>query len=168
LAAGLLASAKERAEHRFVVDDVASGLAPLCQRLDVPDQPSIVPLRNVSHLGTQVSGQLAGPPTAWPTALDLAATLHPTAAVGGTPRAAALDWLARREGFDRGPYAGPVGWVDARGDGEWMVGIRSALVQGTTARLYAGVGIVADSDPVAELAETQLKLQALLAALVRP
>ena len=168
LAAGLLSSTKERAEHRFVVDDVAAALRPRCDRLTVPETPSIVPLRNVSHLGTRVTGQLAGPPAAWPTALDLAAELHPTAAVGGTPRPAALSWLQAREGFQRGPYAGPVGWVDARGDGEWMVGIRSAVVSGATARLYAGVGVVADSDPAAELGESQLKLQALLAAVVRP
>jgi menaquinone-specific isochorismate synthase len=168
LGTALLNSVKERAEHRFVVDDVALALGPLCSRLEVPDGPSIVPLRNVSHLGTRVSGTLAGPADSRPTALDLAARLHPTAAVAGTPRAAALDWLAQREGFARGPYAGPVGWVDARGDGEWMVGIRSAVIDGATARLFAGVGVVADSDPAAELAETQLKLQALLAAVVRP
>jgi menaquinone-specific isochorismate synthase len=168
LASALLHSDKERAEHRFVVDDVALALRGVCSTLEVPDAPCIVPLRNVSHLGTRITGTLAGPEASFPTALDLAARLHPTAAVGGTPRSAALAWLARREGFARGPYAGPVGWVDARGDGEWMVGIRSALIEGATARLFAGVGVVADSDPAAELAETQLKLQALLAAVVRP
>jgi menaquinone-specific isochorismate synthase len=168
LASALLNSVKERAEHRFVVNDVAAALRAVCTTLDVPDAPSIVPLRNVSHLGTRISGTLAGPAATRPTALDLAARLHPTSAVGGTPRAAALEWLAQREGFTRGPYAGPVGWVDAAGDGEWMVGIRSAVIDGATARLFAGVGVVADSDPLAELAETQLKLQALLAAVVRP
>jgi menaquinone-specific isochorismate synthase len=165
LAAALLASAKDRAEHRFVVEDVARVLSPWCDRLEVPPDPSIVPLRNVSHLGTHISGHLR--PGA-PSALELAALLHPTPAVGGTPRAEALAWLASNEQLDRGPFAGPVGWVDRRGDGDWMVGIRSARVHGPTARLYAGVGVVADSDPAAELAETQLKLQALLAALVRP
>jgi menaquinone-specific isochorismate synthase len=165
LAAAMLASDKERAEHRFVVDDVASVLDAFCARLDVPSVPSIVPLRNVSHLGTHVAGTLRD---GAPSALELAALLHPTPAVGGSPRQPALAWLAANEGLDRGPFAGPVGWVDRRGDGDWVVGIRSARVAGATARLYAGVGVVADSDPAAELAETQLKLQALLAALVRP
>jgi menaquinone-specific isochorismate synthase len=165
LAAALLGSDKDRAEHRFVVDDVARVLAPWCTDLDVPDEPSIVPLRNVSHLGTRITGHLR--PEA-PSALELASLLHPTPAVGGTPRKEALAWLARNEQLDRGPFAGPVGWVDRHGDGDWMVGIRSARVHGATAHLYAGVGVVADSEPAAELAETQLKLQALLAALVRP
>ena len=164
LAAEMLASTKERAEHRFAVEDVAAALKPRCVALDVPDHPSIVQLRNVSHLGTRIEGTLTGGDTA----LALAGALHPTAAVGGTPRQPALEWLARNEGFARGPYAGPVGWVDRRGDGEFVVGIRSALIDGADARLFAGVGVVADSDPAAELAETQLKLQALLAALVRP
>jgi menaquinone-specific isochorismate synthase len=165
LAAALLGSAKERAEHRFVVDDVARVLGPWCSVLTVPDAPSIVTLRNVSHLGSLVEGRLR--PGA-PSALELAARLHPTPAVGGTPRDAALAWLTSHEHMDRGPFAGPVGWVDGRGDGDWMVGIRSARIAGSQARLFAGVGVVADSDPIAELAETQLKLQALLAALVRP
>ena len=134
--------------------------------LTVPETPAIVGLRNVSHLGTRVTGELEGSPP--PTALELAARLHPTPAVAGTPRPAALDQIAAVEGFDRGRYAGPVGWVDAHGDGEWVVGIRSAQLDGRRAELTAGVGIVADSDPEAELAETQLKLQALLAAVVRP
>lgn len=165
LAAALLGSAKDRAEHAWVVRDVESALAPWCSSLDVPDSPSIVALRNVSHLGTVIRGRLG--PSA-PSALALAAMLHPTAAVGGTPREEALAWLRAHEQLDRGPYAGPVGWVDGRGDGEWVVGIRSALVSGPTARLFAGVGVVEGSDPATELAETQFKLQALLAALVRP
>jgi menaquinone-specific isochorismate synthase len=100
--------------------------------------------------------------------LDLVARLHPTPAVGGTPVGPALEWLDEHEGMDRGRYAGPVGWVDARGDGEFGIGIRSAEILGHRARLFAGVGVVEGSDPQAELAETQLKLQALLAALVRP
>ena len=103
-----------------------------------------------------------------PSALELAVELHPTPAVGGTPRGAALEYLARFEQLDRGLFAGPVGWVDASGDGEWWIGIRAALVDGRAARLFAGVGIVEGSEPSAELAETQLKLQALLAAFVRP
>jgi menaquinone-specific isochorismate synthase len=165
LAAGLLGSEKERHEHAVVVEAVAHTLRPHCTHLDVPDVPSIVPLRNVSHLGTLIEGELLQPT---PSALELAARLHPTPAVAGTPRQAALERIVAVEGFDRGRYAGPVGWVDANGDGEWAVGIRSATLDGNRARLVAGVGVVADSDPEAELAETQLKLQALLAAVVRP
>jgi menaquinone-specific isochorismate synthase len=165
LSDGLLNSPKDRAEHAWVVRDVVDGLQPWCTSLDVPPAPSIVALRNVSHLGTLVTGTLrAGAPSA----LGLAAALHPTAAVGGTPRDEALAWLRAHERLARGPYAGPVGWVDGRGDGEWVVGIRSAVVSGASARLYAGVGVVEGSDPTAELAETQFKLQALLAAVVRP
>lgn len=184
LGAGLLASAKDRHEHQVVVDAVVDALAPVCSSLDVPATPSIVSLRNVSHLGTMVEGRLR--PASGATglsangvsanglsgtglsALELAARLHPTPAVAGTPRARALELIKELEGMDRGPYAGPVGWVDANGDGDWVVGIRSATLEGATARLVAGVGIVADSDPLAELTETQLKLQALLAAVVRP
>jgi menaquinone-specific isochorismate synthase len=165
LSDSLLASPKDRAEHAWVVRDVVEGLQPWCTSLDVPATPSIVALRNVSHLGTLVSGTLA---KGAPSALGLAEALHPTAAVGGTPRAAALEWLTVNERLERGPYAGPVGWVDGRGDGEWVVGIRSAAISGSAARLFAGVGVVEGSDPTAELAETQFKLQALLAAVVRP
>jgi menaquinone-specific isochorismate synthase len=165
LAAALLGSAKERHEHRVVVDAVAATLAPLCEELTVPASPSLLRLRNVSHLGTAIEGVLRHPA---PSALELAAELHPTPAVAGSPRHEALEHIAAVEHLDRGNYAGPVGWVDARGDGEWAVGIRSAHLSGARARLIAGVGVVADSDPAAELAETQLKLQALLAAVVRP
>ena len=164
-AAALMASAKDREEHHMVVEAIVERLAPVCAALDVPAEPSILALRNVSHLGTLIRGRLAAPP---PSVLELVERLHPTPAVGGQPTEAALAWLAGAEGLDRGPWAGPVGWVDARGDGVWVVGIRSAVLDGTRARLLAGVGVVADSDPVAELAETQFKLQALLAALVRP
>jgi menaquinone-specific isochorismate synthase len=165
LARELLHSPKDRHEHGLVVDAVASALAPCCERLDVPPVPAIVPLRNVSHLGTAISGRLHAPPT---DALELARRLHPTPAVAGAPTAAALGLIAELEGPARGRYAGPVGWVDRDGNGEWAVGIRSAQIDGTRARLMAGNGIVAGSDPQAELAETQLKLQALLAAIVRP
>ena len=165
LAAGLLRSDKDRHEHRLVVDAVAAGLGPFCEALEVPEEPSIVPLRNVCHLGTTISGRLApGGPSAW----ELAATLHPTPAVAGTPTEEALACIASLEGMDRGRYAGPVGCMDWRGDGDWAVGIRSAQISRRRARLLAGVGVVADSDPESELAETQLKLQALLSAVVRP
>lgn len=165
LAVQLLGSAKEREEHRLVVDAVAAALHPLCRAVDVPDEPSIVPLRNVLHLGTPVDGELSSDDV---TALDLVVCLHPTPAVAGSPTAEAMAYLTAVEGFDRGCYSGPVGWMDSRGDGEWAVAVRSAEVRTNTARLFAGVGVVSDSDPDAELAETQLKLQALLAALVRP
>jgi menaquinone-specific isochorismate synthase len=144
----------------------------VCTTLAIPDTPAILELRNVSHLATDITGVLAAdaahPVLGHPGALDLVARVHPTPAVGGTPTAEATAYLAAVEGFARGRYAGPVGWVDARGDGAWAIGIRSADVAGRHASMYAGVGIVAGSDPRAELAETQLKLQALLAALVRP
>lgn len=165
-AARLLADPKERLEHKLVIDTVADALRPLTDSLDVPDTPSIVTLRNVNHLGTLITGTLSGDPA--PDALSLVARLHPTPAVGGLPVPEALRYISAAEPFDRGPYAGPVGWMDANGDGRWAVGIRSASVSGATARLVAGDGIVADSVPETELAETQLKLQALLAALVRP
>jgi menaquinone-specific isochorismate synthase len=167
LVAALMASPKARHEHQVVIDAISSVLRSSCEQLDVPAQPSVMGLRNVSHLATHLTGRLAPGPRR-PSALDLVARLHPTPAVGGTPTEAAVRYLQKVEGFDRRCYAGPVGWVDARGDGAWALGIRSAEVDGATARIYAGNGIVAGSDPVEELAETQLKLQALLAALVRP
>lgn len=167
LGASLLSSAKERAEHRIVVDAILTALGPLCLRLEAPEVPHLLELRNVAHLATRITGEIA-PAEPPPGALALAAALHPTPAVGGWPRDAALDYLAKFEDLDRDRFAGPVGWVRADGDGEWWIGIRSALVDGPSARLMAGVGVVAGSDPAAELAETQLKLQALLAAAVRP
>ncbi len=165
-AAALLASEKDRAEHRLTVDGVAAALAPWCAALDVPDGPSVVALRNVTHLATTITGTLGA--DAPGSVLDLVAALHPTAAVGGQPSAAALAWLATHERLERGRYAGPVGWVDTHGNGEWWVGIRCAEIEDKRAVLRAGCGVVAGSDGQAELAESQLKLQALLAALVRP
>ncbi len=167
LVARLMGSPKARHEHQVVVDAIASALAPVCRDLVVPERPSVLGLRNVSHLGTLITGRTeAGAPA--PSALELVGRIHPTPAVGGTPTEAAVDYLQKVEGFDRGRYAGPVGWVDSRGDGCFALGIRCAEVAGREARIYAGNGIVAGSDPAEELAETQLKLQALLAALVRP
>ena len=165
LAAGLLASSKDRWEHALTVDAVADILTPLCLSLSVPDAPTIVALRNVSHLGSFVEGRLREP---LPTALDLVVALHPTPAVGGVPTAKALEVMAAIEPLGRGRYAGPVGWMDAAGNGEWVVGLRSAQIEGNRARMMAGGGIVSDSDPREELAETQVKLQAMLAAIVRP
>jgi menaquinone-specific isochorismate synthase len=166
LGAALLASAKDVEEHQYAVADVRRALAPLCDRLDVDDHPSLLRLANLQHLATRVAGRLAG--SAQParaalgehaSALALAAALHPTAAVCGTPTATAMEMIRELEGMDRGRYAGPVGWVDARGNGEWGIALRCAELDGPRARLFAGCGIVADSDPVAELAETQVKLR---------
>ena len=165
LAAELIASVKDQREHRFVIDEIDRVLRVRCTDLDVPTEPTIMQLRNVLHLGTEIAGTLAAPA---PTALELVAVLHPTPAIAGTPTDAALAWLAEHEGLARGRYAGPVGWVDGAGDGTFAIGIRSAEIDGPRARLFAGVGIVEGSEPERELVETQLKLQALLAAVVRP
>jgi menaquinone-specific isochorismate synthase len=165
LAAGLLASAKDRHEHQITIDMVHDTLLPWCSYLDYEAEPSIVAVANVQHLATLVEGRLSSPP---PSVLDLVVALHPTPAVGGWPRDLALAFIAEHEGMDRRRYAGAAGWVDGRGNGAWSVAIRSAEVDGTVARLYAGNGIVADSDPATELAETRNKLQAMLGAIVRP
>jgi menaquinone-specific isochorismate synthase len=165
LAAQLIASTKDQVEHRVVVEVVHDSLLPWCSYLDWEAEPSVVTVANVQHLGTQVEGRLSRP---LPNVLDLVAALQPTPALGGHPKADALALIAELEGLDRGRYGGPVGWVDAEGNGQWAVGIRGAEVDGASAHLFAGVGVVADSDPDAELAETQAKFQAMLSAIVRP
>ncbi|MDZ7677165.1 MAG: isochorismate synthase [Acidimicrobiales bacterium] len=165
LAASLLASSKDREEHQITIDMVRDTLLPWCSYLDAEPEPSIVAMANVQHLATYVEGRLSTPAAS---ALELVTAVHPTPAVCGSPTAAALELIDRLEDLDRGAYAGPVGWVDHRGNGEWAVGIRSAELSGTRARVFAGVGVVADSDPDAELAETRAKLQAILSALLRP
>ena len=165
LARGLLASHKERSEHGIVVNAIVADLSDLTSEVTASPEPHLLELRNVVHLATTITGWLREP---LPGALEIAVALHPTPAIGGWPRSAATQWIADHEGLERDRYAGPLGYMDATGDGEWWLGIRSALLDGQSARLLAGVGIVADSDPAAELAETQLKLQALLAAAVRP
>ena len=158
-------SAKELQEHRLVARAVAVSLAPCCEKLE-SGPPQVVRLRTVAHLGTRLSGTLiSGPEDQVPDALRLALCLHPTPAVAGTPTRAALALLARLERQGRGPYAGPVGWVDSRGDGDFVVGIRSAQISGRRALVYAGAGIVAASDAKEELAETTLKLRTALEAL---
>ena len=163
-AAELIASTKDQVEHRIVIEVVRDTLLPWCSYLDWEAEPSIVTVANVQHLGTLVEGRLSHP---WPNVLELVAALQPTPALGGYPRDDALAMIAELESFERGRYGGPVGWVDADGNGQWAVGIRCAEIDGTRARLFAGVGVVADSDPDAELAETQAKLQAMLSAIVR-
>ncbi len=159
--AALLSSAKDRAEHAVVVDAVRAALAGVCPDLSVPATPRLLRLPNVQHLYTPVTGRVA----AGTDVLDLVARLHPTPAVGGQPRAPALDYIRAREGLDRGWYAAPVGWLDRHGEGEFVVALRSALVRGDEAILFAGCGIVADSCPAAEYDETRLKLRPMLAAL---
>jgi menaquinone-specific isochorismate synthase len=163
--AGLLASAKNQSEHVYAVDSVRDVLAPLCEQLDVEPGPSLLRLANVQHLATAVRGVLTPAAAADRSALALAAAQHPTAAVGGTPTGVAMDLIRELEGMDRGRYAGPVGWVDGRGNGVWGIALRCALLSGPSARLFAGCGIVADSDPAAELAEAQSKFRVMQDAL---
>lgn len=165
LAAGLLASQKDRIEHQITIDMAHDTLLPWCSYLDAETAPTVVGVANLHHLATAVVGRLSRP---LPSVLDLVHALHPTPAVCGDPRDAAADLIQRHEGLDRGAYAAPVGWVDRHGNGEFAVGVRSAELSGNEARLFAGVGVVADSDPAAELEETRVKLQAMLGALVRP
>lgn len=164
LAAGLLASPTYRREHQITIDMVFDTLLPWCSYLDYEPEPSVVGVANVQHLATMVEGRLSQPA---PSILELVGALHPTPAVNGWPRDEARAWIDEHEGFDRGRYAGTVGWVDAHGNGTFAVSIRCADIDGPVARLVAGNGIVADSDPDTELAETQNKLQALLSALAR-
>ena len=165
LAASLLASHKDRIEHQITIDMVHDTLLSWCSYLDAETDPQVVSLANLHHLATRVEGRLSHP---LPSVLELVAALHPTPAVGGDPRGAALGLIAQHEQFDRGSYAAPVGWIDHRGNGEFAVGVRSAEIRDNTARLFAGVGVVADSDPEAELEETRVKLEVMLGAIVRP
>jgi menaquinone-specific isochorismate synthase len=166
LGAALLASAKEREEHEYAVVGVRSVLAARCDRLTVDPGPSLMRFANVQHLGTWITGRLDGAQAAGDhSVLALADALHYTPAVCGTPAEAAMELIRDLEVMDRGRYAGPVGWIDARGNGEWGIALRCAEVDGRRARLFAGCGIVAGSDPAAELAETQAKFAAMQFAL---
>ena len=167
LAEALLASGKDLEEHEYAVHSVADSLAAHCTDLDVPDAPHVLALANVQHLATDVTGLLAdGAP-----ALALAASLHPTAAVCGTPTERAAALIRELEGMDRGRYAGPVGWIDANGDGEFGIALRCAAVEdtprgpATRLRLYAGCGIVAGSTAEVEIAESEAKFDAVRSAL---
>jgi menaquinone-specific isochorismate synthase len=167
LAESLVASTKNQVEHRVVIDMVHDTLLPHCSYLDWEPEPSIVSVANVQHLGTAVEGQLTEPT---PPVMTLVRSLCPTPALGGHPSKEAIDFIVNNEGMTRGNYGGAVGWIDARGNGTWAVTIRCAELSRDmrTARLCAGGGIVAESDPLAELAETQAKFQAMLSAIVRP
>jgi menaquinone-specific isochorismate synthase len=161
LAAELVGSVKENEEHRYAAASLREALAPLCEILEFSDAPELVKYANVQHLATRVRGRL----TVSRSALALAAALHPTAAVGGTPTDAAVELIRELENMDRERYAGPVGWMDAEGNGEWGIALRCAQLDGNRARLFAGCGIVAGSDPAAELAETQVKFRPMRTAL---
>ena len=158
----LLASKKDRWEHELAATTVAEVLAPRSSDLTYEAEPFLLRLDNVMHLATRFHGHLDDPDA--DTSLDLAAALHPTAAVGGTPTDVAVELIRELEGMDRGRYAGPVGWVDANGDGEWGIALRCAELSGARARLFAGAGIVADSLPEDELEETRVKLRAMQSA----
>ncbi|MBB2894763.1 menaquinone-specific isochorismate synthase [Flexivirga oryzae] len=155
LAASLARSSKDLEEHEYAVRSVADALSPHCSSMNVPESPFVLHLPNVMHLATDVAGVLHEDVSS----LTLAASLHPSAAVCGTPTLAARDLIAELEQMDRGRYAGPVGWLDATGDGEWGIALRcGALESPSQIRLFAGCGIVAGSEPAAELSESDAKL----------
>lgn len=160
-AAALLESPKDLHEHAVVVDAIRAALAPYCRSLDVPQQPTLVRTAAMWHLATAISGELADPAVS---ALELACALHPTPAVCGTPTDVARRVIGEVEPFDRGLYTGMVGWGDETGDGEWVVTIRCAEAEGRTLRVYAGAGVVEQSRPEAELAETSAKFRTFLDA----
>ncbi len=153
LAATLARSSKDLEEHEYAVRSVADALEPHCSSMNVPEAPFVLHLPNVMHLATDVNGVVHDAASS----LQLAESLHPSAAVGGTPTPAAVALISEIEGMPRERYAGPVGWMDASGDGEWGIALRSALITDSGVRLFAGCGIVASSDPEAELAESQAK-----------
>ncbi|MDC0991671.1 isochorismate synthase [Pontimonas sp.] len=161
LAQELVTSAKDNDEHRFAVENVLASLSTLSVHVAADEQPSTIKLANVWHLGTDIEATLPDGCTS----LDVVAALHPSAAVAGSPTAAALSLIAEMEPFDRGRYAGPVGWVDERGDGEWSIALRCAQwSQDGHITAYAGAGIVDESDPERELLETRLKFRPILQA----
>ncbi len=155
-------SPKDRQEHAIVVEDVFRALHPLCRDLTYDREPQLLATANVWHLSTRFRGVLKDPGV---TALDLVRALHPTPAVCGEPRDEAMGTIRELEPVPRGAYAGAVGWMDATGDGVWALALRCAELDGSTARLFAGAGIVADSDPAAELDETERKFRAFLDSL---
>lgn len=157
----LQASEKDRREHAAVVESILDGLAPHCTNLRLPDGPSLTSTSSMWHLATRITGDLRDPA---PSSLELLASIHPTPAVCGLPVAPARDAIRELEPFDRGFFAGAVGWCDAAGDGEWMLAIRCAEVEGHRARLYAGAGIVTGSDPTDETRETSAKFRTMLRA----
>ena len=154
----LLRSAKDRAEQAIVARRIERALRTHAVWVTAPPEPVLVRVANIQHLATPIRAQLARPLEA----IELVELLHPTPALGGEPRERALELIPALEGLDRGWYGGPVGWTDGVGDGEFCVALRCALLRDRLAHCYAGVGVVADSEPAAELAETEVKLEALL------
>jgi salicylate biosynthesis isochorismate synthase/menaquinone-specific isochorismate synthase len=154
----LLHSAKEREEQAIVTSRIERTLRPVSVWVAAAEEPVLVKVQNVQHLATPIRAQLREPLST----VELAGLLHPTPAVGGEPRERAIKLIPELEGLDRGWYAGPVGWTDLSEDGEFCVALRGGLLHGKTAHLFAGCGIVRDSDPAAELAETEIKLQTML------
>jgi salicylate biosynthesis isochorismate synthase/menaquinone-specific isochorismate synthase len=163
IAARLLGNRKDAREHAVVVSQVVEGLVGMGAVVSSAGQPEVVRFTNIQHLATTVRARLAGSSPA--SVLEVCAALHPTPAVAGHPLKTAMSLIRRLEGIERGWYTGGVGWVDGRGDGEFAVALRCGLLWEDGARIYAGVGVMADSDPAGELAETELKFKALLAAL---
>ncbi|MHB1208556.1 MAG: isochorismate synthase [Acidimicrobiales bacterium] len=161
----LLGSTKNLHEHAVLVDDIVNILADSYDDVAADPSPSIVALRTVAHLGTWIKGSSSTADAA-PDALAVLRLLHPTAAVGGIPRTSAYELIGRLEQHDRGHYAGPIGWIDANGDGEWWVGIRGLMVRGSEFEAWAGAGIVSESDPIAEREETRDKLASVLSAVL--
>lgn len=164
LAGSLARSSKDLEEHEYAVRSVAEALEPFCSSTNVPDAPFVLHLANVMHLATDVTGALLES-AHHIDAFSLLKSLHPSAAVCGTPRNIAFDVIDEIEGMNRGRYAGPVGWIDARGDGELGIALRSGQVTQNEIRIFAGCGIVAGSDPVVELAESSAKFSAMKSAL---
>ncbi len=161
IASALAGSSKNLAEHTFAVDSLVQALEPFCDHVDADSEPFSLALPNVWHLASDVHGVLKHESSV----LDLADALHPTAAVAGTPRLQAQQLIEQLEPFDRGRYAGPVGWIGADGDGEWAIALRGGQISATEIRAFAGCGIVAESEPSAELTETDLKFQPITGAL---
>lgn len=161
IAKALAESHKNVSEHAFAVKSLVSALEPFCEHVDADTEPFSLALPNLWHLASDVHGVLKDDSSV----LDLASALHPTAAVAGTPREIAQKLISDLEPFDRGRYAGPVGWIGADGDGEWVIALRGAQLQGDKITAYAGCGIVAESDGESELIETDLKFQPIIGAL---
>lgn len=157
----LLKSRKDLAEHRYVVQSVAEVFRRFADEVEVPPEPQLVPTTVIWHLGTPITGILREGTSP----IELVYALHPTPAVGGWPREVARQTIAELEGFDRGFYAGVVGWMDAEGNGEWVLVLRGGIVKGSVATAFAGAGIVANSDPEKEYAETVTKLRTFIGAL---
>jgi menaquinone-specific isochorismate synthase len=165
LAASLARSSKDLAEHEYAVRSVAEAIEPFCTSINVPDSPFVLHLANVMHLATDVTGAIAET-LAHVDAFTILEQLHPSAAVCGTPRPAAAELISEIEGMSRGRYAGPIGWIDAAGDGELGIALRGGEIKGNTIRIFAGCGIVEESDPEVELAETKAKFTPMRAALL--